>query len=268
MVELVRRPHSRSTLNTCCAVSYGHPLARWLLGDSFHPGGLGLTERLAAKMGIGATQKILDIGSGLGTTTVHLAKTLGCHVTGVTLEPEGFRIGRDRAEQAGVSHLVDFVEGDALTADLSQKTFDHVVIECVLSILPDKRAALERIRSLLANGGTLGMTDVTVNGPLPSELRGLTATAGCIGGAVSMQEYQSLLEDTGFAVEVIEDCRAEAQAFMRDITGKLMMTEIAVKLGKIDVDATVIDEAKRVMASVRELVDDGAIGYGMIVARK
>jgi ubiquinone/menaquinone biosynthesis C-methylase UbiE len=255
-------------LNTCCAVSYGHPLARWLLGDSFHPGGLALTERLAVEIGIEPTQKILDVGSGLGTTAVHLAKTVGCHVTGVTLEPEGTSAGLSRAEEAGVGSLVEFVEGDALTVDLEGRRFDQVVMECVLSILPDKRAGLRRLFSLLKDGGALGLTDVTVQGNLPPELHGLLATAGCVGGALSMGEYTKILEETGFTVEVVEDCRTEAQTFMRDISGKLMMAEIAVKLGKVAVGDGVIDEAKRTMLSVRDLVEDGRIGYGMIVARK
>lgn len=107
-----------------------------------------------------------------------------------------------------------------------------------------------------------------VNGPLPPEVHGLLATAGCVGGAVSMDEYQVLLRDTGFTIETTEDCRAKAQVFMRDISGKLMMAEIAIKLGKVEVDDSVIDEARRTMASVREFVNDGTIGYGMIVARK
>lgn len=34
-------------LESCCAVSYGHPLTRFLVGDSLHPGGLASTVRLA-----------------------------------------------------------------------------------------------------------------------------------------------------------------------------------------------------------------------------
>ena len=68
-------------------------------------------------MGIEASQKILDVGSGLRTTAVHLAKNLSCHVTGVTFEPEGISAELNRAEQADVD-LVEFVQGDALTVDL------------------------------------------------------------------------------------------------------------------------------------------------------
>ena len=82
-------------LNACCAVTYGHPLARALLGDSLHPGGLALTSRLAALMGIGATSNVLDAGSGLGATPVHLAHSKGCRVTAVTLEREGAVAGAD-----------------------------------------------------------------------------------------------------------------------------------------------------------------------------
>ena len=64
-------------IRTCCATTYGHPFASWMLGESFHPGGLELTARLARLAGIGPETAVLDAGSGRGATAVHLAQTLG-----------------------------------------------------------------------------------------------------------------------------------------------------------------------------------------------
>ena len=39
-------------LAACCEILYSHPVAGWLMGDSFHPGGVELTARLAGLMGV------------------------------------------------------------------------------------------------------------------------------------------------------------------------------------------------------------------------
>ena len=189
-----------SDILACCATAYSHPAARFLLGDSFHPGGLALTAELAQLSGIDAESRVLDAGSGPGTSAVHLAKTTGCRVVGITLEQEGVTRGRELARQHGVEERTVSFQGDIQEAELELETFDVVLIECVLSIVPDKAATLSRLNDLLRPGGRLGLTDVTVNGRLPPELRGVLATGGCVGDALSLKQYCTLVETGGFSV--------------------------------------------------------------------
>ena len=258
---------AETEIQACCAVSYGHPMACWLLGDSWHPGGLKLTSRLAESAGVGSNSRVLDIGSGLGASAAHLASTTGCTVTGVTLEERGVTAGRELALTQGASDRVAFVQGDVLQASLGSEQFDVAVAECVLSILPDKARALQHVKGLLVPGGRLAMTDVTVDGELPEQLQSLLAVAGCVGGALPLAGYRELAEEAGLTVEQCEDLPETATNFIRDIMGKLMMAELAVKLGKVAVDMSVVDQAKSVMATVRDLVQRGVLSYGLLVAR-
>lgn len=258
---------AETEIQSCCAVSYGHPMARWLLGDSWHPGGLKLTSRLAEAAGVAPNSKVLDIGSGLGASSVHLAVTTRSTVTGVTLEDEGVAAGRELAQRQGASGHVTFVQGDVLQAPLASQQFDVAVAECVLSILPDKARAVQHVKGLLVPGGRLAMTDVTVNGELPPELQSLLTIAGCVGGALPLAGYRSLVEEAGLIVEQCDDLPETAGNFIRDIMGKLMMAEMAVKLGKVSVDMSIVDQAKGVMATVRDLVQRGVLSYGLLVAR-
>ena len=132
-------------VNTCCAITYSHPIVGWLLGDSLHPGGLALTTRLASAVGIESGSTVLDAGSGRGASAVHLARTVGCRVTGVTLEDDGVTAGNELAIRHGVEGRVSFLQGDLERLDLESEAFDFVVMECVLSILADKPAALQRL---------------------------------------------------------------------------------------------------------------------------
>ena len=255
-------------LNTCCKISYGHPLARWLLGDSFHPGGLALTTRLARLVGIDGASRVLDAGSGLGASAVHLARTVGCRVTGVTLEAEGVSAGYELADRHGVDEKVRFVQGDLRRIGLEQETFDFVLMECVLSIIPEKAAVLRHLHGLLRPGGRLGLTDVTVSGPLPQELRGLLATVGCVAGALSLSEYAALLEDHGLVVEHRQDCGAAVSSFLQEIKGKVLMVGVASELGRLPIGDGALAEGKQILAAVQEQVRRRVLGYGLLVARK
>ena len=257
-----------SDLNACCSLSYGHPVARWLMGDSFHPGGLALTSQLALAAGIDANSIVPDIGSGLGATAVHLAKTVGCQVVGVTLEQEGVETGYRMARHHELNGKVTFIKGDIYQMALEADSFDAVLTECVLSILGDKATAIRLINALLRPGGRLGITDVTVNGPLPPELQGILAKVGCVGDARSLEEYRALLEGSGMVVERSHDLDGTASSFLKGVKSKLLMAQLAGALGKFPLDKEVIEEAKRILASVEELVRQGVLSYGMIVAHK
>ena len=141
-------------------------------------------------------------------------------------------------------------------------------MECVLSILGDKDGAVGRMRDLLRPGGHLAMSDVVVEGPLPQELKGLIATAGCIGGALSLDGYTSLLTRQGLAVEHAQARPDVAATFMAGLRDKLMAAELAAKLGKLAIENGVLAEAHRLASLAQDLVSRGVLGYGLLVARK
>ena len=260
------QPSAEQELLACCAASYGHPLARWLLSDSMHPGGLALTEKLGAALALHSGSRLLDAGSGRGTSAVHLAEGIGCSVVGVTLEAEGAQAAAELAKERGVAERTSFLVGDIAAVGLGDRTFDAVLMECVLSIIPDKARALAVLHDVLRPGGRIGITDVTLSGPLPGELAGMLATVGCVGDARSLDEYAGLLEGAGFAIESHDALPETAGRTLRDISEKLFMAQLAAGLGKLAVDATLLAKAQSGLAEVRSLVAEGRLGYGLLVA--
>ncbi len=256
------QPSDARDLAACCVDVYSHPVARWLFGDSFHPGGLALTQRVARLAGVGPGSRVLDLGSGRGASAVHLAETLGCEVTGVTLEASGVEAGQHRAMERGVENLVQFRRGDIQEFPLAARSYDVGMMECVLSILPAKAETLLRLRAALKPGGMVIVTDVTVSGALPEDLRGILTVAGCLGDARSLDGYARLLSDAGLDVRQVEDLPSTATAVVRTIKGKLMMAELASKVGKLPL----IERAKSLLQGVQQLIDDGLLSYGLLIA--
>jgi hypothetical protein len=71
---------SPDTVKQCCARLYESDFGRLLLGDSFHPGGTKLTERLGELLGLDAQSRVLDIASGTATSALFLADRFGVGV--------------------------------------------------------------------------------------------------------------------------------------------------------------------------------------------
>jgi magnesium-protoporphyrin O-methyltransferase len=69
-------------------------------------------------------RRVLDAGCGTGTASIELARR-GAEVVAIDLSPTLVEHARERAEEAGVGHLIDFRSGDMLDPALG--SFDYVV---------------------------------------------------------------------------------------------------------------------------------------------
>ncbi|MFN9943641.1 MAG: SAM-dependent methyltransferase, partial [bacterium] len=69
---------------------------------------------------------MLDIGCGMGGSSIHLAKAMDCRVTGVTLSPFQRRWAALSARFAGVSAQADFLCADAEKVEFPAAAADVV----------------------------------------------------------------------------------------------------------------------------------------------
>jgi cyclopropane-fatty-acyl-phospholipid synthase len=104
---------------------------------------------------------VLEIGSGWGGLAIRAARERGAHVTTLTLSTEQQALARKRAEEAGVSDLVEVRLQDYRDA---AGRFDAVVsVEMIEAVgeryWPTYFAALD---SLLAPGGRVGLQAITM----------------------------------------------------------------------------------------------------------
>ena len=88
-------------------------ISRALLGDSFHPGGTGLTRRIGDLLGLTPHSHVLDVAAGRGTSAVSLASVFGCRVTGIDLSEQNISAARAEAEARQLTDRVQFQLADA-----------------------------------------------------------------------------------------------------------------------------------------------------------
>lgn len=259
-------------LKCSCADLWSHPFVRLLVGDTFRPGGLDLTRALVTRLDLPAGARVLDVGSGTGATL----RLLRDH----ELRPVGVDYAATLATEAGSQAPV--AVGDAERLPFTADGFDAVLMECVLSALPAKPAALDAARRVLRPGGRLGLSDVTLTGTLPEPLSSLAAWIACTGGALDAEGYVTLLEDRGFAVRQVDDRRGDLQALVTKARRRFALLAGAVGTGILDgldprvlpgAEALSADDPEGLLRAGRETltqlaaaVDTGDLGYVAIVA--
>ena len=251
----------------CCASAYQSDFARMLLGDSFHPGGLELSRRLATLLELRPGMRVLDVASGKGESAIFLASQFGCEVVGLDLGAENVLEARRRAQDANVAALITFQHGDAESMEFPNASFDRVICECAFCTFPDKAAAAREFARVLRDLGRVGLSDLT-RGILPPDLEGLLAWVACIADARPVQEYAACLESAGFGSPAVELHDHALADMARDVQGRLLGLELMSGLGKIDLPGADLDQAKRFARAAMRAIEEHKLGYALIVAER
>lgn len=143
---------------------------------------------------------VVDLGSGAGNDCFVARALVGAHgkVIGVDFTPAMIEKANKNAVNLGYKN-VHFVEADIENIPLSDHTADVVVSNCVMNLVPDKKAAFDETFRILKPGGHFSISDVVVKGALPDELKkSAEMYAGCVSGAITLENYLEIIIDAGF----------------------------------------------------------------------
>jgi arsenite methyltransferase len=117
-------------------------------------------------------ERVLDVGSGAGTDSLVAALMVGSDgtVTGIDMTPEMLEKARAGAARLGLEN-VTFVGGEAERLPFDDASFDVVISNGVIDLIPDKDAIFAELHRVLAPGGRLQIADVTIQKPVSDEGR-------------------------------------------------------------------------------------------------
>ena len=256
-----------SSVKQCCANVYGSEAAKFLLGDSFHPGGAGLTLELAGHLRLTTGSVVLDVASGKGASALLLAETFGCRVIGVDLSEANVEQSRSEACARKLDSLVSFETADAERLPFADATFDAVLCECAFCTFPDKSTSAREFARVLKPAGRIGISDLTrVNTPLQG-LDGLLAWIACIGDAQPLDSYSNWLQGAGFSILLAQEHDACLRQMVKQIRGKLLLAELLRGLKKIDLPGLDVEQAKEFARAADAAIQSGQLGYGILVGQ-
>lgn len=143
---------------------------------------------------------VLDLGSGAGNDCFVARAIVGetGKVTGLDFTDAMITKAEANNLKLGFTN-VEFVQGDIEEMPLPDNSFDVVVSNCVLNLVPDKNKAFAQIMRVLKPGGHFCVSDVVIKGELPEKLRqDAIMYVGCVSGAVSMNQYIEIIGLQGF----------------------------------------------------------------------
>ena len=143
---------------------------------------------------------VLDLGSGAGNDCFVARAIVGetGKVTGIDFTDAMLEKARANNEKLGFSN-VEFVKGDIEEMPLADNQFDLIVSNCVLNLVPNKTKAFAEIYRVLKPTGHFCVSDVVIKGELPEKLqKDAEMYAGCVSGAIDINEYIEIIEKQGF----------------------------------------------------------------------
>lgn len=143
---------------------------------------------------------VIDLGSGAGNDAFvaraivgEKGKVIGLDFTDAMIEKA--RVNNDKL---GFNN-VEFRLGDIEKMPVSENTADVIISNCVLNLVPDKKKAFSEIYRVMKQGGHLSVSDIVIKGELPQTIKTAAEMyAGCVAGAIDMNEYIGIMEKTGF----------------------------------------------------------------------
>jgi len=257
-----------ATIKACCASTYASDWASALLGDSMHPGGDALTERLGTLLGLSPGDQVLDVASGRGRSAMLLARLFGCSVQGIDYSAAAVSAAAASTEAAGLKALVSFRAADAEAIPFPDGSFTAVICECAFCTFPSKEAAASQLARVLRGGGAVALSDLVRRAPLPSELDGLLSWVACVGDARPEDGYARLLREAGLVVELIERHDSALADLVGTIRLRLLGAEVAATVKKLPLPGVDWAGARRMAAAAAAAVRDGSLGYAILIARR
>jgi 2-polyprenyl-3-methyl-5-hydroxy-6-metoxy-1,4-benzoquinol methylase len=102
-------------------------------------------------------KKIMEIGCGLGTTTINFAKAGAKKVTAIDLSDASLALAKQRATVNGLSSVVDFhhINAEELSKHLPQEEYDLIFSFGVIHHTPHPHKILQEIHKFLSPTGQL-----------------------------------------------------------------------------------------------------------------
>jgi arsenite methyltransferase len=253
-------------VKSCCSRLYESDYVKLLLGDSFHPGGVKLTQRLGEMLGLTTQSRVLDVAAGQGTSAIYLAKHFDCEVIGVDYGADMVRRAGENAVAHGVNGRVRFEQGDAERLPFGDDSFDAIICECAFCTFPDKPSAAQEFSRVLRTGGRVGLSDLTRADVLPEELNTLLAWIACIADAQPAERYAALLSSAGFTGSCVERHDDALTEMVNQIRMKLLGAELMVGLRKMELPDVDFVQAKQMARSALEAIQQGKLGYAIVAA--
>lgn len=169
-----------------------------------HPGGLRSTEELLRLADIRPEHHVLEVGCGVGTTAVLIAKRFGARVTAVDIDEMMLAKARETVAEHKLEDQITIERQDIQSLKLHDNTFDRVIVEAVTMFVDHDRAASEVVRVCKPGGIVVDHEFIWTKSP-SSEIRHGFQVEVCPMGFETLQLWEELYRKAGLDdIKIVE----------------------------------------------------------------
>lgn len=205
-----------------------------------------LIEEALKWANVRSADTILDVGCGIGGSTLYLAEKFSAKAVGITLSPVQAQRAGERASEKGIAlnawenfadvdaPAVQFQVTDALATPFPDDAFDFIWSMESGEHMPDKQSFLRECYRLLKPGGTFLMatwchrsTDNLAGALTPSEQQHLDWLYQLyhLPYVISLPAYAELATQVGFTDLTTADWSAQVEFFWQDVVQSALNLE-------------------------------------------
>jgi SAM-dependent methyltransferase len=178
--------------------------------DEFHGGQRPATIRLAELVGFGGSERVLDVGAGLGGPSRYLAWRYGVRVSGIDLTAEFVRVALMLTLRTGLEGRVDYRRGNALDLPFDATCFDVVWSQNAAMNIADRDRLYAEMARVLKPSGRLALQEVAAGPGGAPHFPVQWAREPGISFLLPQQAIRAKLAAAGFRVVAWQDTTEEA----------------------------------------------------------
>ena len=147
---------------------------------------------------------VVDFGCGGGIDVILAAHKVGGQgkVIGIDFAPQMIERAKQAVSDAGLKDRnVELRVADMGKTNLPDDFANVVISNCVINLCPNKEAIYKEALRLLRPAGRVAISDIVLTEGISPKLkiRFKSTWSGCLGGAISENEYFKKVKGVGFA---------------------------------------------------------------------
>ena len=226
-----------------------------------------LIKVLVNKANIKKQSEVLDIGCGVGGTSVWLARNCGCKVTGITISPIQVKIAKNISSFETFKFKPNFIIADANNLNFNKK-YDILWAVEMTSHLNKRKEFFKKCVQLLNKNGKLIIADWFKNSDLDKEKIEkyiIPIEKGMLVSLWTSKDYLKILTDNGLNIKYHKDISQNVKKTWEiglDIIKKKEFWILAMKNGKEFI------QFLKAFDSMKKGFDSGAFTYEIMVLEK